>query len=140
MNDDIYTRTPINKAAALVVGQSGCNENDSLEYQRDSLARALERTQREISGLPKNHKYRKELGVKKLDMQVEISLINKKLKLKNIRDRDLDKYIIEECKRIMTTSKWNEIMCRARALKEDTIRSYESKINEQASPNEQYSG
>ena len=125
---DIYARAPINKAAALAVSQSGCEDEASPEYKRDSLARALQHIQREISALPKKHKYKKDLGVKKLDMQVEISRLNKEIKVKNAKDMDLDKYILAECKHEMTTQKWNEITCKARAAKEDAIRLQESKL------------
>lgn len=130
MIDDIYSRAPINKAAALSVGQSGCEDEESLEYKRDSLARALDCIQREISGLPKKHKHRKELGIKKLDMQVEIRIINQKIKLKNLMDHDIDNYLLTECKRSMTTAKWNELRCKARAAKEEEISLQKSKLRE----------
>jgi len=87
MRDNIYSMQPINKTTALASSQSGCEEEESLEYRRDTLARALQRNQAEISALPKKHRYKKELGLKNFALQQEIIIVNKKLKLKNLQDK-----------------------------------------------------
>jgi hypothetical protein len=117
MNEDIYLRTPVNKTAALITSQSGCNDIQTLDDKRDSLARALNSLQSEISGLPKKHKLRKDLGYKKMALQQEISVVNKLIKKSRLFDRDLEKYVVQECRNRMTRAEFHEIWCAARAAK-----------------------
>ena len=117
MINDIYTRTPVNRIASIVTSQNGCDDEMTLTDQRDSLARAITHIEREILGLPKKHHYRKELGVKKMRMQNQISVINKAIKKQNIRDVDLNEYIFKECRKRMSKPQWNEIISSAVAAK-----------------------
>jgi len=112
MKDDIYSLTPVNRTASLVAGQAGCDDDMTPEDKRDSMARALEAVTREIAGLPKKHRYRKELGQKKLKLQLEMTGLNKKLKEHRSANSqgELNKYLIAECKRRHTRSEWKEIV------------------------------
>jgi hypothetical protein len=122
MFKDKIIRLPINKTAALVANQSGCADEMTLEDKRDSLAKAISNIQREISGLPKNHAYRKELGIKKQQMQDDISSLNKQIKIQNVLDDDLNEYIIAACRRRFISTQWIEVLSEARAYKERAIK------------------
>lgn len=117
MLDEILLRTAINRQASIVTSQHGCEEEMTLEDKRDSIARAIQRIEREIAALPKKNRYRAELGQKKFSLQQEISAINAAIKRNNIRDTDLNEYILAECRRRSTRAQWNEILCAARAAK-----------------------
>lgn len=121
MIDDIYTRTPINKTAAMVTSQSGCVDEISIEDRRDSLKRAKESMQRELYGLPKNHRYRNEIGLKILAIQQELTLLRKQRKFAGAKDRDLNNYIIDVIKEAVPAYKFQEWISMARARKEDDI-------------------
>lgn len=121
MFDDIITRRPVNQTAATVTGQKGCSESMTLEDRKDTLLRALKFSQRELAGLPDNHRYRKELGVKILELQDEMSRINAQVKVKNVQDQDLTEYIVSECRKGFTRSRWSEILHAARAAKKRDI-------------------
>lgn len=121
MIDDIYSRTPINKTAAIVTSQSGCSDEISIEDRRDTLKRSKESLQRELDGLPKNHRYRKEIGGKILQIQQELTLLRKQRKFAGAKDRDLNNYIIDVIKESVPSYKFQEWISIARARKEDEI-------------------
>ncbi len=121
MIDDIYSRTPINKTAAMVTSQSGCCDEISIEDRRDTLKRSKESLQRELDGLPKNHRYRKEIGEKILQIQKEMTLLRKQRKFAGAKDRDLNNYIIDVIKESVPAYKFQEWISIARARKEDEI-------------------
>lgn len=121
MIDDIYTRTPINRTAAIVTSQAGCTDEISIDDRRDSLKRSKESMQRELDGLPKKHKYRAELGIKILAIQQELTLLRKQRKFSGAKDRDLNNYIIDVIKEAVPAYKFQEWISMARARKEDDI-------------------
>jgi hypothetical protein len=117
MLTDLADRAPINKSAALVVNQSGCNDQMTIDDERDCLCRALRGVERQIITLTKDDDLRKSLGLKKLELQTKISKLNKIKKMLSVADRNLDQYIVNVCKSNATKAQWNEILCKARALK-----------------------
>lgn len=121
MIDDIYTRTPINKTAAIVTSQSGCSDEMSIEDRRDSLKRSRESLQRELDSLTKSHRYRNEIGAKMLQIQQELTLLRKQRKFSGEKDRDLNNYIIDVIKEAVPAYKFQEWISMARARKEDEI-------------------
>jgi hypothetical protein len=119
---DIYLRVPVNRTAALVTNQRGCNDDPSLEDQRDCLIRALAAIEQRILSLPKNHDWRKDLGVKKQEVQAELSLINKRIKINNVLSRDINEYVLQICKASTPRDKWLSILKRAEAMKQDELK------------------
>lgn len=125
--EDIYLLTPINRTASLVTNQSGCEDEMSLEDERDCVYRSLQATEKEILGLPKKHDYRKELGIKKLYLQQEISKINKKIKVLNVFNRDINDYVIQILRESMPRDKWIAVLKKAEEKKAFELESVSNK-------------
>lgn len=78
--DDLSASLPINKTAALVTGQARCQENLTPEQERQNLVARHKRLSQEISGLPKKHWRRKQLGKEIQECQKAINSIRPKIK------------------------------------------------------------
>ena len=89
---DIYSRSPINKTAALVTSQGGCATDGTLssEQIRENLVSKLKAIEVEILACKKGSKKRKELGKKKTALQEQVSEIRPKMKCKGVKDHILD--------------------------------------------------
>lgn len=103
---DIYTKAPINKTAALVVSQANCTTELTDEQKRANLVARWKSITDKIISLPKKHPERKRLG----KQQQEISLQINKIRAKRKGHHTLQHYIGEIVKERMTKSQWDKLM------------------------------
>ncbi len=76
---DVYGMIPINKTAAVVTSQKNCSEQLTAEQKRASIIDHIRQIEEEIKTLKKSDKKRKKLGVRKFELQQEISKLNKSM-------------------------------------------------------------
>jgi len=102
--DDIYTRTPVNKSAALVTSQGGCSDKLTRVQERENLVAKMKSLEAVMLSHPKGSKKRKELSREKHALQNELS------KYKDVtysKDRRLGDYILYLVKNKMTKAEWD---------------------------------
>ena len=116
---DIYTKTPINKLAAIVTGQKGVSVGITEEQRRDSLVAKWKSITNQIMDLPKNDPQRKRLGKQQHEISLKINAIRAKMK----GDKSLQHYIITIIRERMTKSQWNDLM--EEAIKRKKVRGIE---------------
>lgn len=78
--NSVYNLLPINKSAALVTNQKGCEDEITAEQERQSILDHIKQIEAKISTLRKSDQERKELGVRKLKLQQRITILNKKMR------------------------------------------------------------
>lgn len=129
MNQNVYAMLPVNKAAAIVTSQKGCSEVDSCTQQRECLALRISQLDRELSGLPKNHKIRKDLGQEKFLLQERIRRLNTKIKYTTAVGLSLDSYIIKAAMSNSSAPTWRKIMAQAREDKSAADKFYQNRLS-----------
>ncbi len=107
---DIYTLKPINKTAAVVVGQRSCTSHDglSLEQQKANLCAKWHELEKKIMHMHKKDPSRKVYGQKIHELHLQIIEINKQIKFKKFND--LSEYIIKVIKNRMTKMQWYQLL------------------------------
>ena len=108
--DDIYSRVPVNKTAAIVTGQSGCASDGTLsgEQLRENLVAQWKHVREQIEVLSRGSLRRKELGRRLHDLQVKINAIRLKRKALEVKD-----YLIECIKETLTKPQFDILMAKA---------------------------
>lgn len=112
MIENILIRDPVDKTAAIVTGQKGCEEDITPLQRREILLLRIKYIEQELKGLPKNHSYRVALGEEKFS-------INKQLKKQAVGS--LENYIIDECKSRLSSTIWDSIVNEARRKRDRDI-------------------
>ena len=104
---------PINKTAALVVNQSGCEKETEyikVSAEIENVKAALKANQDLIN----NSQCKKEKrvhGIKRQKLQSLLPSLKEKLKLLNIQRREtMNSLIIRECMELFTENEWKEIV------------------------------
>lgn len=119
---DIFSLSPINKTAAIVTSQAGCEDNVSLIDLRDSLRKSRDSLQYQLDKLPPFHRYRNELNQKIDRITLELALLRKQKKFVGAKDRDLNNYILDVIKENVPAYKFKEWLSIARARKESALK------------------
>ena len=114
---DIYTCQPINKTAALVVGQEGCGIKKNATTQRMENLRHKLAVSKNYLKLAKGKRDRKIIG--KEISQIELELNKLKMNGKIQKYRALSNCIIDILKPRYTKFQWQKIMDEALKLKEE---------------------
>ncbi len=122
--DEILSRSPVNKSAALVTSQGGCEDEITLYQQRECLVLRVNQIQKQLIALPTKHRDRKILGREKYRIQSEIAAIKATTKSTKAPEVELSTYISRECRKILSATQWREAVILARAAKESDIKKY----------------
>lgn len=107
---DIYSSVPVNKVAAIVIGQSGCASDDTLnnEQLRENLVSRWKKLQSELLLLPKKSLKRKALGQEMQGMQDKINEIRPAKKAKGVEG-----YFIDAAREALTKPQFDILMGKA---------------------------
>lgn len=108
---DIYTLSPRNKTAALVVSQAGCTSHAGLsdDQIRANLVARWKYLHQQITNLPKNSDLRKVYGREQIKIQAQISDLRQKMHF----GRGLSEYICDIVKKRMTKFQWETLVKQA---------------------------
>lgn len=113
---DIFARAPINKTAAIVVGQSGCASDNTLsdEQLRENLVRKWKDLNNRIAFLPKKSELRAAIGQEMQQLQNKINTIRPAKKAKGV-----EQHFIDVARETLTKPQFDSIMGKAaKRLKE----------------------
>ena len=106
---DVYGLRPVNRTAALVVSQGGCSSGELTDEQiRENLVLQLKKIASDILTMPKKSKLRKELGIKKSEIEHQINAIRPKK-----RKADVAEYFIDVIREELTAAHYRILMARA---------------------------
>lgn len=117
ITERILNSEPVNKTAKLVTSQAGCMDIETIQQKKESIALRVQQLKREICGLPKNHKLRKNLGCEMQRIQVEAQKLNKQLKISNVMGVSFETYIVKVCRGRLGKAVWQGVLREARELK-----------------------
>ena len=112
MRDLNQLSTPINKTAALVVNQSGCEK----ETEFVKLSREIENIKLSMAQVEqaireeKSKKKKKELGRWKWELQNKLIPIKNRIKVLNVQKHEtMNALIVRECMTRFSEKEWEEI-------------------------------
>ncbi len=103
--DSIYGMLPINRAAGLVTGQSGCTTELTKEQMRENLVKRKQVMEAELLSLPKKSDRRKELGQELQKINTEINAIRPKR-----RSVGVENYFIDIARENLSSFEFNRWM------------------------------
>ena len=110
--DDIYSRTPINKTAAVVTSQTNCTDSLTDTQIRDNLVAKIKKVDEEIRLSPRKSKRREELGKLKHELQNQIREIRPKKRFHGV-----EKYVMDILKKELPKFEFDRLIDRAEKLK-----------------------
>lgn len=104
---------PINRTAALVTNQHGCEDQETefvrLSRERENLFLSLKSVELALIEC-EDKKEKKELGAWKFQLQTKMTKVKLRLKELNIQKKaTVDHMILQECMQRMSKQEWNEI-------------------------------
>ena len=109
--ENIWALQPMDGQAASVVSQAGCKDEMSLEDKNGCLLSAILSRQSQLVNMSEGNPKRKQLGMELKEIELMKGDINRKIKFVNMnRLESQEDFIIQECKKILTTEQWKEIV------------------------------
>ena len=117
--NDIYGLEPINGTAAIVTGQNGCADELTPKQERKNLIDHVNQLEAVLMLLPKKNKERKLLGLKKLKLCKEISMLNermKKVKIDHTNRGEFSDCVFDVLREQLSPFKYKQIMRLSREL------------------------
>lgn len=105
MKNNIYLSRPINKTAALVVGQSDAPSVSQDEQMRQNLVARLKMIEAKLPHVPKKSQERKNLGQEKFELQEKINAIRPTLRCQGV-----EQFFIDSARDILTKFQFDRIM------------------------------
>lgn len=123
MNEAVYSMLPINKTAAVVTSQRGCDDKPTVEQQLENLK--LRAKQLQTAFIDKS--YRNEM--ERQTMAAEFNSVNSQIKLlretHQIRKNydGIESVFIEVAKEVLTPFLYKQIMSRSKLIFEQQERS-----------------
>jgi hypothetical protein len=109
MMSDVYSRSPVNKTAALVTGQNGCGNGSLTQEQiRENLVLKLKSLKTELQAAPKGSAARRDMAGEQRLLEKAIREIRPKMKGKGAGE-----HFIAVCREEMTKYQFDTIMTKA---------------------------
>lgn len=123
MNDAVYSMLPINKTAAVVTSQAGCNETPSVAQQLENLKlRAKQLHTAFIKKTYRSESERKALAAEFNEVNNQIKLFRETNKIRQSYD-GIESVFIEVAKEVLTPFLYKQIMSRSKLIFEQQERS-----------------
>lgn len=123
MNEAVYSMLPINKTAAVVTSQAGCNETPSVAQQLENLKlRAKQLHTAFIKKTYRSESERKALAAEFNDVNNQIKLLRETNKIRQSYD-GIESVFIEVAKEVLTPFLYKQIMSRSKLIFEQQERS-----------------
>lgn len=123
MNEAVYSMLPINKTAAVVTSQAGCNETPSVAQQLENLKlRAKQLHTAFIKKTYRSERERKALAAEFNDVNNQIKLFRETNKIRQSYD-GIESVFIEVAKEVLTPFLYKQIMSRSKLIFEQQERS-----------------
>ena len=118
--ESIYTSDPVDKTAAIVTNQSGCQDQLTKKQKRENLIKRKLLLQERIVNLKSKNQYSNRV---KINYRFELNSIDEELRVKyprhtkNKHNRDLTNFIVDVVKPKFTKFQWQRIIDEAENLK-----------------------
>lgn len=123
MNEAVYSMSPINKTAAVVTSQAGCNETPSVAQQLENLKlRAKQLHTAFIKKTYRSESERKALAAEFNDVNNQIKLFKETNKIRQSYNGIVSVFI-EVAKEVLTPFLYKQIMSRSKLIFEQQERS-----------------